>query len=111
MLSHLRVLDLTDGGTSIAGRILSDLGAEVLLVEPPEGVSSRRLAPFVDDIEDPECSLTFWAQHRGKHSVVIDPNSAVGRANLLALACSADAWIDDRSFKGLGDDFSYDALA
>ena len=111
MLSHLRVLDLTDGGTSIAGRILSDLGAEVLLVEPPQGVSSRRLAPFVDDIEDPECSLTFWAQHRGKHSVVIDPNSAVGRANLLALACSADAWIDDRSFKGLGDDFSYDALA
>ncbi len=36
MLSHLRVLDLTDGGSSMAGRILADLGAQVILLEPPE---------------------------------------------------------------------------
>lgn len=35
MLSHLRVLDLCDGGAAIAGQMLSDLGAEVILVEPP----------------------------------------------------------------------------
>ena len=111
MLSHLRILDLTDSGTSIAGRILSDLGAEVLLIEPPGGVASRRIAPFVDDLEDPERSLTFWAQHRGKHSIVIDPENEADREDLLALARSADAWIDDRSFRGLGDTFDYEALA
>ena len=39
MLSHFRVVDLTDGGATIAGRLLADLGAEVVLVEPPGGIT------------------------------------------------------------------------
>ena len=49
MLQHLRVLDLTDGGGSVAGRILADLGAEVILIEPASGVASRQLGPYLDD--------------------------------------------------------------
>jgi crotonobetainyl-CoA:carnitine CoA-transferase CaiB-like acyl-CoA transferase len=103
MLEHLRVIDLTDGGASLAGRILADLGAEVILVEPPQGVASRRIGPFVDDVPDPERSLEFWAMHRGKRSLVVDPTSPTARDALLALAGDADAWISDRSLAGLDD--------
>lgn len=109
-LDALRVLDLTDGGASVAGRILADLGAEVLLIEPPGGVASRRLGPFADDEPGPERSLEFWASHRGKRSLVIDPTRAPDRDQLLALARDADVWISDRSFAGLGDAFDADAL-
>ncbi|MCR9094813.1 MAG: CoA transferase [bacterium] len=101
MLSHLRVLDLTDGGASVAGRILSDLGAEVVLVEPPGGAASRGLGPFAGDTPDPERSLEFWATHRGKASVEIDLASEAGRDRLTDLAAAADVWIDDRSFPDL----------
>jgi len=101
MLSHLRVLDLTDGGASLAGRILADLGAEVILVEKPEGVASRRLGPFAENVEDPERSLEFWANHRGKRSVRIDLEVESGRQRLVRLVGRADVWIEDRSFSGL----------
>lgn len=111
MLSHLRVLDLTDGGASVAGRILSDLGAEVVLVEPPGGAASRSVGPFAGDEPDPERSLEFWATHRGKVSVEIDLSSETGRGRLTDLASSAEVWIDDRSFPGLRDaGFSPEAL-
>lgn len=103
MLSHLRVLDLTDGGASVAGRILADLGAQVVLVEPPGGAGSRRLGPFAEDEPDPERSLEFWATHRGKASVVVDVAAAGDRERLSALAGASDVWIDDRSHPGLRD--------
>jgi crotonobetainyl-CoA:carnitine CoA-transferase CaiB-like acyl-CoA transferase len=39
MLSPYRVLDLTDHGALLCGQILGDLGADVVLIEPPQGVS------------------------------------------------------------------------
>ena len=48
-LRGLRVLDLADRSAALTGRILADLGAEVIMVEPPGGNSIRRLAPFLDD--------------------------------------------------------------
>ena len=101
MLSHLRVLDLTDGGASVAGRILSDLGADVVLIEPPGGARSRRLAPFAGDTQDPERSLEFWATHRGKASTLVDLDREPDRERLRNLARAADVWIDDRTFPGL----------
>ncbi len=110
LLESLRVLDLCDGGASIAGRILADLGAEVILIEPPGGTASRALGPFADDDPGPERSLEFWATHRGKRSLVVDPSDAAETDALLALARDADVWIADRSFAGLGDAFEADAL-
>lgn len=101
MLSHLRVLDLTDTGASVAGRILSDLGAEVILIEPRGGAASRSLGPYVGDVVDPDRSLEFWSRHRGKRSVACDPGNAEDADALRSLACDADVWIDDRSFPGL----------
>lgn len=103
MLSHLRVLDLTDGGASITGRILADLGAEVILIEAPGGAASRRLGPYADDIEDPENSLEFWSRHRGKRSLEIDLTQAGDRERLGQLVRASDVWIEDRSVAGLAD--------
>ena len=96
MLSHRRVLDLTDGGASIAGRILSDLGADVVLVEPIDGAASRREGPWADDRVDPEHSLEFWASHRGKRSWPLDLTIAADRERLRAAADRADVFLEDR---------------
>ena len=79
-LSGIRVLDLTTARGEIAGKILADLGAEVLKIEPPEGCDSRRMPPFEDGREgDPDGSLYWAAYGRGKRSITLDIASAEGR--------------------------------
>ena len=85
MLSRYRILDFTGGYESIGAQMLSDLGADVVLVEPPEGAQSRRLGPFYQGKADGNASLPFWAANRGKRSVCVDIESAEGRQNFLKL--------------------------
>ncbi|MFM7062793.1 MAG: CoA transferase, partial [Actinomycetes bacterium] len=94
MLGHIRVLDLTDERGHLAGFILRQLGAEVILVEPPAGSAARRLGPFAGDVADPERSLHFWAYNRGKKSVVLDLTTPAGRDDLLSLVDGADILIE-----------------
>jgi crotonobetainyl-CoA:carnitine CoA-transferase CaiB-like acyl-CoA transferase len=101
MLSGLRVLDLSDERGQLAGQTLADLGADVILVEPPGGSRSRLIGPFVDGHEDdPENSLWFWSYNRGKRSVVLDLGLTGGegtpadRDRLLDLVRTADLVID-----------------
>ena len=76
MLSPYRVLDLTDERGQLCGQILGDLGAEVILLEPPGGSSSRTMAPFAGNAPDSERSLWFWSYNRGKRSIELDHLSA-----------------------------------
>ena len=69
MLSPYRVLDLTDEGALICGQILADLGADVILVEPPCGVKARSIGPFAGDEHDRNKSLNFWALNRNKRGI------------------------------------------
>jgi crotonobetainyl-CoA:carnitine CoA-transferase CaiB-like acyl-CoA transferase len=94
MLDAYRVLDLTDDRGHLAAFLLAGLGADVILIEPPEGSSARRRGPFAGDKEDPERSLTFWAWNRGKRSVVLDLTTAEGAADLARLAAGADVVIE-----------------
>ncbi|MCP5026079.1 MAG: CoA transferase [Actinomycetia bacterium] len=88
-------MDLTARWGDLAGRILADLGAEVVKVEPPGGATVRRLGPFVDDrCQGSESSLTWMAVGRGKKSVVIDGDIDDHRAALAALVAGADVLID-----------------
>ena len=52
MLSPFRVLDLTDESGQLCGQILADLGADVVIVEPPQGSSARRIGPFRGGSDD-----------------------------------------------------------
>ena len=88
-LDGVRVLDLTDGPGAMTGRLLADLGADVLLVEPPGGARARAAAPLVDEV-----SLPFLTQSVNKRRVEIDWTTPAGRDELLALAADADILLE-----------------
>jgi crotonobetainyl-CoA:carnitine CoA-transferase CaiB-like acyl-CoA transferase len=94
-LDGIRVLDLATGYCEIAGRLLADMGAEVIKIEPPGGHPSRRHPPFVDGREgDPDGSLHWAAYAIGKRSVVLDLDDEADRERLRELARSADALVE-----------------
>ena len=94
MLSGLTVIEYADETAEYCGLLLAGLGAEVIKIEPPEGASTRLIAPFQGDSVDKEKSLYFWAYNRGKRSVVLDLESNDGKAALLQLLGSADILLD-----------------
>jgi crotonobetainyl-CoA:carnitine CoA-transferase CaiB-like acyl-CoA transferase len=53
MLSPYRVLDLTTERGFICGKLLGDLGANVIKIEKPGGDPARSIGPFYHDIPDP----------------------------------------------------------
>src|SRR5271167_2066553 len=72
MLDDVRVLEVSAPETMLAGRILADLGADVVVIEPPAGSPGRRLAPFLDDTPGIERSLTWHALNYNKRAVTLD---------------------------------------
>lgn len=71
-LDGLRVVELASEHAAFAGKSLGDLGAEVIVVEPPGGHRSRLYGPFVDDHPDPEGSLWWWHYNTSKLGVTLD---------------------------------------
>ena len=79
-LAYLRVVELGDVPAAYAGRLLADLGADVIKVEPPEGAPERRLPPFAGGVEDIERSLTAIHANTNKRSLALDLSAAADRA-------------------------------
>jgi crotonobetainyl-CoA:carnitine CoA-transferase CaiB-like acyl-CoA transferase len=73
----------------VCGRILADLGADVVKVEPPGGEPDRLQPPFIGDIEDGERSIPWIAANVNKRGVTCDLTSAEGRRLFGRLASSA----------------------
>jgi len=96
-LAGLRVIELCDQLGQLAGKLLADMGADVIKVEPPGGSTARAVGPFVDDIPGPNRSLNFWYHNTNKRSVVLDLQATAGAAAWRALVASADIVIEDRS--------------
>src|ERR671922_1733648 len=94
MLSPYRVLDLTDERGILCGKILADLGADVIQIEPPGGSSARRIGPFYHDEVDPEWSLFWWSYAANKRSITLNLASRDGRALLMRLVPSAHFLIE-----------------
>ena len=63
-LAGVRVVELANETGQFCGKLLGDLGADVVKIEPPGGEPFRQLGPFFNDIPHPERSLSFWVlQH------------------------------------------------
>lgn len=93
-LTGIRVLDLTTNYAAYAGRLLADLGADVVRVEPPEGSTVRRLAPCETSPAGEPLTFAHSFLDAGKRSVTLDLDSAAGRELLAELAATSDAMIE-----------------
>ena len=89
LLASLRVLDLCEGPADAIGRLLADLGADVLKIEAPSADSSRRALPTLDGV-----SIPFALHNANKRAAVLDPAEDADRHRLVALAGTADIVID-----------------
>ena len=94
-LAGLRVLDLTDYRAGLAGRLMADMGADVVKIEPPGGDPGRRIGPFVDDRPHRDRSLFFWFYNLNKRAITLDFGRDPGRELLLRLIDSADIVIEN----------------
>ena len=90
-LAGIRALDLADERGELCGRVLADLGAEVIRVEPPGGAVSRRLPPFAPD---GTTSLYFAFRNAGKKGLALDLTTQAGRERLDGLLAEADLLIE-----------------
>src|SRR5215831_10835612 len=99
-LAHLRVVDLTDLRGAFAGRLLGDLGADVIKVEPPRGDSGRLRPPFADDVEAPDRSLPFLYRNANKRGAVIDLHAGDGWRRFCELCDRADILIENLGADG-----------
>jgi crotonobetainyl-CoA:carnitine CoA-transferase CaiB-like acyl-CoA transferase len=94
-LAHLTVLDLTDLRGALAGRLLADLGADVIKIEPPGGDADRWRAPFAGNVAAPDRSLPFLYRNANKRSVVIDLHDREGAERFADLCSRADVLLEN----------------
>lgn len=94
LLSGVRIIDMTDERGALCGRVLADLGADVIYVEPPSGSPFRQATPLAPDGSG---SLAFAFRSAGKRSVTLDVSTVNGREQLHALLDTADAWIESHA--------------
>jgi crotonobetainyl-CoA:carnitine CoA-transferase CaiB-like acyl-CoA transferase len=105
MLDPYRVLDLTDEKGLLCGKMLGDLGADVVKIEPPGGDAARSIGPFYHDEIDPEKSLLWWAFNTNKRGITLNLETEDGRSVFRKLARTADFVIESfppRYLDGLG---------
>jgi crotonobetainyl-CoA:carnitine CoA-transferase CaiB-like acyl-CoA transferase len=108
-LAGRRVVELASEHGAFAGKILADLGAEVIVVEPRGGHPSRWFGPFEGGVPDPERCLWWWHYNTGKLSVTLDLDDDGDGARFRSLVASADVVIEGErpgSLAGLGLDYA-----
>ncbi len=93
-LAGRRVLDLADEKGAYCGKLLADLGAEVIKIEPPGGCRTRGFPPFLDDEPGPDCGFFFLYMNTSKRGLVLSLETEAGRETFLRLAARADLVIE-----------------
>src|SRR5215469_6398680 len=93
-LGGLRILELADETGQFCGKLLGDLGADVIKIEPPGGEPSRHVGPFLDDIPHAERSLSFWYYNTSKRGITLSLETVDGRQLFQRLAATADVILE-----------------
>jgi crotonobetainyl-CoA:carnitine CoA-transferase CaiB-like acyl-CoA transferase len=93
-LHGIRVVELASQHAAFAGKLFADLGADVVVVEPPGGHSSRSIGPFLDDEPGPERSLWWWHYNTSKKSIALDFGRAPDGRVLTQLLGGADVVLE-----------------
>src|SRR3972149_9357149 len=90
LLPDCRVLDLTSSMGALCGKLLRDLGMDVVKVEPPGGEAARAEPPLAEGRPQPENSLRFAYLNAGKRGITLDIKKPGGRKLLLDLVARSD---------------------
>jgi crotonobetainyl-CoA:carnitine CoA-transferase CaiB-like acyl-CoA transferase len=90
LLPGNRVLDLSSSMGSFCGKVLHDLGMEVIKIEPPGGDAGRSEPPFAKGHAHREGSLRFAYLNAGKKSITLDITKDRGRKIFLDLVAKSD---------------------
>jgi len=93
-LDRLRILELADEKGHFCGKLLGDLGADVVKIEPPGGEPNRHIGPFLDDVPHPERSLSFWHYNTSKRGITLNLDTVDGRLLFRRLAATADVILE-----------------
>ena len=97
VLDDVRVLELGGELGVWCGKLLADMGATVIKVEPPTGDETRSYPPYYNDEPDKNKSLYFWHYNTNKQSITLDITTEQGRDVLCKLATTADVVVDSYS--------------
>ncbi|MCV7175553.1 CaiB/BaiF CoA transferase family protein [Mycolicibacterium sphagni] len=89
LLASVRVLDLCEAAGDAVTRLLADLGADVIKIEPPGGSPARHARPTLDGV-----SVPFALHNANKRGTVLDPADDADRALFFELAAGADIVVD-----------------
>src|SRR5271169_4824131 len=91
LLNGISVIECGEGvAASFATKLMADLGADVIKVEPPEGDITRRYGPFPGNVPDPEKSGLFIYLNTNKRGVTLDLALDKDRAALYSLLAKTD---------------------
>src|ERR1700684_725376 len=93
-LAGLRVLDLTGHRAQLCARLLGDMGADVIKIEPPAGDDARRIGPFLDDLPHRDRSWFVCLYNLSKRSLTLDLKHSRGADIFLQLVRSADVVVE-----------------
>lgn len=94
MLSGCRALDLTDEKGFLCGKLLADLGVDVIKLEKPGGDPSRMTGPFAGGIQDADKSLYWCAYNSDKRGITLDIESGEGKRIFKELVKKSDIVIE-----------------
>jgi crotonobetainyl-CoA:carnitine CoA-transferase CaiB-like acyl-CoA transferase len=86
----LRVLELADEKGQWCGKLMADMGADVIKIEPPGGEAARTVGPFYQDIPNRQRSLSFWHYNTSKRGITLNLETADGRRLFRQMAEKAD---------------------
>lgn len=103
------MLEVADGKGEYCGKLLADLGADVIKVEPPGGQATRDQAPFYRDARHRDGSLSFLYRNTNKRGITLELDSDAGAAVFERLAASVDIIVDAAGLHRRG--FGWDRLS
>ena len=93
-LAGIRVIEVAGSTSQYCGKMFAELGADVILVEPPGGAHARDEPPFVAGQAGPERSLSFAYFNSSKRGITLDLTKPEGQALFRRLAVSADLVVE-----------------
>jgi crotonobetainyl-CoA:carnitine CoA-transferase CaiB-like acyl-CoA transferase len=94
LLTGFKALDLTNETGIICGKILANMGVDVIKVEKPDGDSARDVPPFCRDNPEPNNGLYWLAFNTDKRGITLNLETAQGQDLFKKLVKSADFVIE-----------------